>query len=322
MKRILKTIPLMLCIAMSLLVSGCFVNSDFDEKNIETYNSAVLEELDDSNPYWVDKTKLSESYLVQGMSSDGNSFDSRGSCRDITARTVVITVLYDCLDGTWDINEDSAMLDRYLYNMYIATEWMKQQTASYGYDNSYYYFNWKVYPNLVYHGSVDLSMKDAKAKKEIQREYAMQFDVDRIMQDYNARNVAFFFLYKTDTSNEVRAVTHNALVAFDAPYKFEYVDLPMFYKGEYEPPSVYAHEFLHLFGAQDLYRGGDLITQEYADYQNLSKTNDIMRIQYDINTAEYRYDRITNEFSEIDAYYTFLANSSDDVKHWDLGERM
>lgn len=322
MKRILKTMSLMLCAAMSLLVSGCFVNSDFDEKNIETYNSAVLEELDDSNPYWVDKTKLSESYLVQGMYSDGYSFGSRGCCSDITARTVVITVLYDSLDGVWDLNKDSGMLDRYLYNMYIATEWMKQQTASYGYDNSYYYFNWKVYPNLVYHGSVDLSMKDAKAKKEIQREFAMQFDVDRIMEDYNARNVAFFFLYKTDTSNEVRAVTHNALVAFDAPYKFEYVDLPMFYKGEYEPPSVYAHEFLHLFGAQDLYRGGDLITQEYADYQKLTKTNDIMRIQYDINTGEYRYDRITNEFSEIDAYYTFLTNNSEDVKHWGLGERM
>lgn len=333
MKRICRTIALILCAAALLSFSGCFFDLDLEYYEDETDGEfdnvtdneteiiSVPEENSNSgNPFWIDKSKLADNYLIEGTSSDGHSFGTRGSCCDITGRTVVITVLYDSLDGVWDFDSDSGVLDQYLYSMYTATEWIKQQAAAYGYNDSYYYFNWKVFPNLVYHGSVNLSFADAMNRNEIQREFAMQFDVDRIMEDYSAKNVAFFFLYKTDTSNKAPSTAHNALIAVDAPYKFEYVDLPIFYCGGYEPPAVYAHEFLHLFGAQDLYCGGDLVTREYAYYQNTANTNDIMRTQSNISTGKYDYDGITNEFSEIDAYYTLLTDYSRDVSEWGLGE--
>ncbi len=91
-----------------------------------------------------------------------------------------------------------------------------------------------------------------------------------------------------------------------------------------EGPSSIAHEMLHAFGAPDLYtvreEGYDLgITKEYVEHLRQENSGDIMFSVYDSETGSMPYDRIDREFSEVDAYYTGLTVSCDDVKEYGLG---
>ena len=82
-------------------------------------------------------------------------------------------------------------------------------------------------------------------------------------------------------------------------------------------PACFAHEILHTFGAPDLYYAGmSNITQEYIDQIKDSGLNDIMRITSDPNTYQYVYDDITNEITDITAYYVGLTDHSDTVTEW------
>jgi len=301
------------------------VDESYEEEAVEGFVEEVKGNKlsDQSNPFWVDTSRMLDNYMTEGTYSDGANWDYKGGCHKLGARTVVITVLASCKEGKWDMNSksDQKLLNQNLYNMYTATEWLKEQATAYGYNDSYYYCNWKEFPNLVYQTYVEGNYSAAKQNLEQRRNYIMQFEIERIKADYNAENVAFVFLYKTRKENTEPSSAHYAFKAVDTPYKFEYIDMPIYYCNQYEPPAVYAHEMLHLFGAQDLYCANMLISQEYVDYHEKNNTNDIMRTQRDIKTGKFYYKGITNELSEIDAYYTYLTDYSADVEQWNLGQR-
>lgn len=71
----------------------------------------------------------------------------------------------------------------------------------------------------------------------------------------------------------------------------------------HDPPSVYAHEILHLFGALDMYDVADYygVTQEVLDYDYEQCPDDIMRVCYNDN-GSCNYDAITQDLSEITLY--------------------
>lgn len=73
-------------------------------------------------------------------------------------------------------------------------------------------------------------------------------------------------------------------------------------------PSVIIHEILHLFGAPDLYAPdaqdiGYLITMGFVDYCKENYPQDIMLSTYDRETDKRLPDRITQEITDITAYY-------------------
>ena len=91
--------------------------------------------------------------------------------------------------------------------------------------------------------------------------------------------------------------------------------------GKETEPAVYAHEILHLYGANDLYYANDAITELYVEHCKQSNSNDIMYADYDI-TGKPAPDRITNEYTELDAYYTGLTDTSREVEQWNLGKEV
>ncbi len=127
------------------------------------------------------------------------------------------------------------------------------------------------------------------------------------------------FLINSPESNELTSCT--TTWSEDNDYPYEMCFMFMHTDGEEEMPASFAHEILHTFGAPDLYMADEDgnnfgITQEYVDALEVSNSNDIMFTTYDAITQEPHYDKITNEFTEIDAYYVGLCDSSEVVEDW------
>ena len=81
----------------------------------------------------------------------------------------------------------------------------------------------------------------------------------------------------------------------------------------YTPAATFAHEILHAFGAPDLYLKNSRIPQEYVDYCNETKSNDIM---FTINLGS----SISVFFSDLCAYYVGLKDTCSEVDTWGLGK--
>ena len=62
------------------------------------------------------------------------------------------------------------------------------------------------------------------------------------------------------------------------------------------------------------------ITEEYLDYLNKTNSNDLMFTNTNLRTGVYDYERVTNEFTDLDAYYVGLIDQCDTVNEWGLVE--
>lgn len=62
-----------------------------------------------------------------------------------------------------------------------------------------------------------------------------------------------------------------------------------------------------------------MITEQYVEHCRQSNSNDIMFADYDI-TGKPAPDRVTNELTELDAYYLGLTSYSKDAEKWNLGQ--
>ena len=122
-------------------------------------------------------------------------------------------------------------------------------------------------------------------------------------------------------SNNSTSCTRNYYEGMEYPYEMCYIY--MFCDNEEESPASIAHEILHLFGAPDLYSAdtdGDNygVPQELVDELERTQSNDIMYTTYDAKKDIAYYDKITNDFTEVDAYYVGLTGSCDFVNEWNL----
>ena len=78
-----------------------------------------------------------------------------------------------------------------------------------------------------------------------------------------------------------------------------------------EPPSVFAHEILHLFGAHDLYRDAEY-TQEVTAYVGAAYPLEIMYTVADENGV-LRDDKIANLVSPITAYHLGWIDYTEEI---------
>ena len=78
-----------------------------------------------------------------------------------------------------------------------------------------------------------------------------------------------------------------------------------------EPPSVFAHEILHLFGAHDLYRDAEY-TQEVTAYVGAAYPLEIMYTVADENGV-LRKGKIVNLVSPITAYHLGWIDYTEEI---------
>lgn len=121
----------------------------------------------------------------------------------------------------------------------------------------------------------------------------------------------YFFLFNTPYEHTPNPWSLGFSSSTD--YDIEYVNLYIRFGDMFDaPPSTYAHEILHAFGAPDLYYVDTGIPQEFVDYCSQTGCNDIM---FTVNAGE----TISSEFTPLDAYYVGIGPRPAEADEWDLG---
>ncbi|MBR3635965.1 MAG: hypothetical protein IKN47_07195, partial [Lachnospiraceae bacterium] len=247
---------------------------------------------------------------------------SLGSAKDLEGNIAIVSVFVNDATTSWDFeNTDDNNLEGVIYNnLKVATEYLENVAKDYGRDMDMIY-DWAEIPELAYtldvnadyqtiddgYGDLDYSFWDAISKN---------IPTEDILNKTGATQAVYMLYFNTPASNTKTSCTRDYYEGMPYPYEMCYMFMNC--EGDKEPPACFAHEILHTFGAVDLYMASEFdgITQEYVDYAESSKLNDIMRICEDPKNGAYLYDTIKNEITDITAYYTGLTDSSETVDEW------
>ena len=245
--------------------------------------------------------------------NDWNMFTNLGSAYSPNGTNLVVSIFLSDPEYQWIWNEnDVRTAKKHLNALSIACSWISEQARNYGADPVFYY-DWSRYPDLIYETTVRVSALGDRLSLlyAVQGFIHEQIDTKALLTRYSADNIVYLIYINTPTDVWYQAFTWPMR-------RSRYVVFPneicILYGRYIETPSIVAHEILHCYGAKDLYKPDNAITQEYVDYLSAIQSNDIMKkTTYDLNW-------IPDLFSEVDAYYTGLINYSEEVERWGLGD--
>lgn len=232
------------------------------------------------------------------------------STDNIIGISLVVSIYSDDAETSWaTASQDD--INNTLNNLKIATDWLTLQVKKYNKEAKFIY-DWQEFDDIKYTSKFEnYNFKENRDGYYFyQRKWIEDnIDVDKLKKKYQYDNIIFIFLFNMQSASSfVRSNASNGDVGV-----FDIINL--FVQDEiYTPAASYAHEILHTYGAPDLYRINEYINQDYIDYVDEFKNNDIM---YSVNLTK----EITNIFSDIDAYYVGLIDECDDVTKWNLRKK-
>lgn len=254
---------------------------------------------------------------------DFNSYDdSLGSANTLKGNTLIISVFVSDENYSWD---QQSMTDRQTIkdiNTYLGTaaDFLCSSARKYGAKADFIY-DFERYTDISFFTSFNTDTADTDHAEEYMNSYIKNnIPSDELRIKYKADNIIYFIFVNTDKNFDGCSCTRNYYEGMEYPY--EIVFLYNIDSGTKNCPAVYAHEILHTFGAPDLYYEDSEygIKEKFLNYVSKNMPNDIMYYCSDIETDEYIYDRITNELSDLDAYYIGLTDQCPLIKDFGLGE--
>lgn len=295
----------MLSLISTLFLSCCEKNTE--SENTSDYNDSVI-------------TVVSEETIAEPIvetTAELTEFESDyegdlGSAGYIIDRTLVVSIFADDYTSQWDMNsyEDKMLIDETLDDLEIAIDWLEEKTAQYA-EGAEFIYNWKEYPELRYETQLHGEIVSETADNFDMQELYLKFYVpsEKLKEEFEAENVLYVFFFNTDYENTVNSWAYSE--GYE-PFYAECVNIFLKHDGFDTYPSTYAHEFLHCFGAPDLYYETTQIPQYYVEHCEETDCNDIM-------FRTYEGDKILSDFTELDAYYVGLIDQCDEVVEWNLG---
>ncbi len=260
-----------------------------------------------------------------------------GNAARLSGRIVIFSIFPSGPDYSWDLaaESDQKLRDKCLKDLSSAVSFLEQKCAGYGSEVEFLY-DWDEDPGLaaVCESEYPVALKDEQAEKKSHAPLARSLaDTPELKEKYQADSVIYLYFVNSDYSNTTNPHAHsfdardiiagnlmiNDLVEY-AVINLKYhqvqdengsrVEEADFTAGD----IVIAHEMLHLFGAPDLYAGGEQgISREYADHLLDIKSKDIMLAGY---AGASKLSQFT--LSEISAYYLGLADHCGDVEKYGL----
>ena len=291
MKKITVTAFIILLI-LSLL-SGCSQRTQSGESTTKT----TVEQT----------TESAEARLESVINAD------HGSAVTPEGKTVLVSIFANDSSCKWDkTNEaDEALKRQTLADLQVAADYLSVQVKRYGKDLSFIY-NWEEHSDLVYEAAFDMLLVRSDGSGYTTQDKWLKENIDtvQLFDTYQADNIIFLFFFNTDAKNTVNPWS---LGHANGDYiLLEYSNFYLQYDGFTVKPATYAHEILHAFGAHDMYYANDYFPQKYVDYLKQTPCNDIM---YTIADTQ----EITNDFTDLDAYFVGIAPRPAEADKWGLG---
>lgn len=328
MKKVFKIIGIAAGILIAVMVITSVADAFLDDEKVEKYDEDSYCSSDTENDDAGEGNVCGDD---SGNDSDSNGgscmYDgswSLGTAKVPDGTTVVVSIFTDDSVSSWNSDSDddlNTMADSLDY-VGIACDWISESSKKYGYDAQFVY-DWSENADLGYTADVDCDIvKDEDNNTDVMDGFIdSNVPTDKLLSEYNADNILYLVYINTPDSNEETSCTVSYYDGASYPYEicFMYVNC----EGEEEAPAAYAHEMLYTFGAIDLYMADYSyddynITQDFVDYIENSDGNDIMYTTYDAYTDEPHYDEITNELTDIDAYYVGWLDDSELADQWGL----
>lgn len=236
-----------------------------------------------------------------------------GSAEKMLGTTLVYSIFASDSVYAWDENseEDQQTISEIRSYLKIAGDYLSDAATTYG-QKAGFITDFQANEDLCSFAEIEGDLEDLDSSDE----YAIwdyiesNVNVEKLKEKYLADNVIFFAFMNTDTSTDAVSCTRNWYEGMEYPYEVVFL-----YNVDYgcqNPPAVYAHEMLHAFGAPDYYMTDEeyIRTYEQQDFVEMNFSNDIMLTCTDMESGQYVYDRITNDFSELTAYYVGLEAES------------
>lgn len=242
---------------------------------------------------------------------------SLGSAGKISGKTVIVSVFANDSETRWDPDSDidNDTMDTMHKNLGIAVAWLKEQCQAYGADPEFIY-DWKTNPDLYYTADFSVtSMIRSDGGGYGAQCYFIGSNVDSVAlkQDYHAENIIYILYFNAKETNTINSWCLSDISGCPVEVINIFVRDRMGDSIYLNPPSSFAHELLHCFGAYDLYYANEAIPQAYVDHCREAGSNDIM---YTVNLG----NKIRSDFTELCAYYVGLTNHCAEVDTWGLGQ--
>lgn len=246
-----------------------------------------------------------------------------GSADFPDGNTVVVSIIANDTNSGWDeeSEDDEARLSDSLNYLGMACDYIEEQSRRWGYDAKFIYDR-DTNEDLAYDAdfSLDLTSDAADSDYAIDDYIVSEIPSAELMKKYDADNIIYMLFLNTPEDNQETSFTTSWFDGTEYPY--EVCRMLVNCDGEEEAPAAYAHEILHTFGAPDLYSVPEPeygITDEFFDYIKENDNNDLMYTVYNAQSDEAEYDGISNEITELDAYYIGWTDKCDIVSEWGLG---
>lgn len=237
-----------------------------------------------------------------------------GSAGDIKGKTLLMSIFADEADSSWnwEDQEDMALYSKMYYRLETACNWLEKQCRTYGAESEFVW-DWMENADLYKRASFTekLIRSDGGGYKTQKKWIQDNVDVEGTLKKYDADNIIFLFFF--DSAPEDAPNPWSISIDCGEMCDLEICDFFVRYREFEVEPNTMAHEFLHCFGAPDLYYSGDRIPQKYVDHLKKTKSKDILYMVYDS-------EEIKETFSDLDAYYVGLTDSCADVEKWGLGK--
>ena len=312
MKFAKKIIPLLISVLVIFTLTSCSEETS-DETTTEENITESAQESTEAAP------------TEENTEAEVKEFGDLGSATEMDGTTVLLSVFIDDSNYSWnfDNSEDIDTAYDMLNYTTIACDWLKENTARYNCNFNCIY-DWNADENLFYEAQVTGDLLSDEESDGIAWDYIENnIDSEAILEQYDADNIVYIFFINTPSSIDTTSCTRNYYDGMEYPYEICYMYCHC--DGSEECPAAIAHEILHTFGAPDLYYAdydGDNygITQEFVDELSYEESNDIMFVTFDCYTNELYYDHISNDFTDLDAYYVGLTDSNETVDEWGFYE--
>ena len=237
-----------------------------------------------------------------------------GSAVTLEGKIVLVSIFAGDKETSWNpaAEADHALIEQTRENLGIATAYLTGQAKQYGKELSFVY-DWKSDKELRYDTVFEAKLVRMDGMTySLQNEWLLNnIDTKHLLEKYKADGIIFFFFLNTDYSNiyspwSLGHANGDYILLEFSNFYLKYNDMDV-------PPSTYAHEMLHAFGAHDMYYANDYFPQEFVDDMKQSQSNDIM---FTVSDGK----EITNELSALDAYYVGIGPRPAVAEKWHLAK--
>lgn len=222
-----------------------------------------------------------------------------GSAEYLIGRNLLYSLFLDTNESSWEEAEKEEALNR----LKLAAGYIEDASEEYQ-SKTELVCDWQENTDLTGNAKVDFAINDKvdfedRLDEEIAIWVEKKIDFEKLLEDHHANGIALLVFVNNPGGSYA--------IVFDG------IDNPkesaiLF---DEEPPSVYAHEILHVFGAHDLYSNAEY-TSEVTEYVKKVYPLEIMYTVTDKNGITYD-DRITNIVSPITAYHLGWIDHTEEI---------